>query len=48
MLKPGETWTLDFKMPVIPTADPFAISAIDDASFDAVQAQLREEPASQR
>ena len=39
MLKPGETWTLDFKMPVIPTADPFAISAIDDASFDAVQAQ---------
>jgi hypothetical protein len=47
-LKPGETWALDFKMPVIPTADPFAISAIDDASFDAVEAQMHEEPASQR
>jgi hypothetical protein len=47
-LKPNESWTLDFKMPVIPTADPFAISAIDDASFDAVAAQLHEEPASQR
>jgi hypothetical protein len=47
-LKPGQVWTLDFKMPVIPTADPFAISAIDDASFDAVAAQLREEPASNR
>jgi hypothetical protein len=47
-LKPGETWALDFKMPVIPTADPFAISAIDDASFDAVAAHLHEEPASQR
>jgi hypothetical protein len=45
-LKPNETWTLDFKMPVIPTADPFAISAIDDASFDAVEAQLHEVPAS--
>jgi hypothetical protein len=43
-LKPGETWTLDFKMPVIPTADPFAISAIDDASFDAIATQLHEEP----
>jgi len=47
-LKPGESWTLDFKMPVIPTADPFAISAIDDASFDAIKAQIDEEPASQR
>ena len=46
-LKPGDTWALDFKMPVIPTADPFAISAIDDASFDAVAAQLHEQPASQ-
>ncbi len=46
-LKPNETWTLDFKMPVIPTADPFAISAIDDvASFDAIAAATaREEPA---
>jgi hypothetical protein len=51
-LKPGEAWTLDFKMPVIPTADPFAISAIDDASFDAIQAaiqaQMREEPTGPR
>ena len=39
-LNPGETWTLDFKMPVIPTADPFVISAIDDASFDAIEAQM--------
>lgn len=39
-LKPGETWTLDFKMPVIPNADPFVISAIDDASFDAIEAQV--------
>jgi len=46
-LRPGDTWALDFKMPVIPTADPFAISAIDDASFDAVAAQLHEQPASQ-
>jgi len=47
-LKPGETWALDFKMPVIPTADPFAISAIDDANFNAIAAQMHEEPASQR
>ena len=43
-LNPGETWTLDFKMPVIPTADPFVISAIDDASFDAVAAKMNAEP----
>jgi hypothetical protein len=34
LLKPGETWTLDFKMPLIPTADPFAIADIDQESFD--------------
>jgi hypothetical protein len=43
-LKPGVSWTLDFKMPVIPNADPFVISAIDDASLnaslDAIEAQL--------
>lgn len=39
-LNPGETWTLDFKMPMIPTADPFVISAIDDASLDAIEAQV--------
>jgi hypothetical protein len=46
-LSPGETWTLDFKMPVIPTADPFVITAIDDASFDAIEAQVHEEPVTQ-
>jgi hypothetical protein len=40
-LKPGESWTLDFKMLLIPNADPFVISAIDDASFDAIEAQMR-------
>ncbi len=40
-LKPGESWTLDFKMPLIPNADPFVISAIDDASFDAVETQMK-------
>jgi len=35
LLKAGESWTLDFKMPLIPNADPFVISAIDDASLDA-------------
>jgi hypothetical protein len=47
-LKLGETWALDFKMPVIPTADPFAISAIDDASFDAIETRTHAEPASER
>ncbi len=27
-------------MPLIPNADPFIISAIDDASFDAIKAQM--------
>jgi len=40
MLKPGESWTLDFKMPLVPNADPFVISAIDGASFDDAQAQV--------
>jgi hypothetical protein len=39
-LKPRETWTLDFKMPLIPNADPFVIRAINDASFDAAKAQI--------
>ncbi len=33
-LDPGETWVLDFKLPVIPTTDLFVITAIDDASLD--------------
>ncbi|MGO9324746.1 MAG: hypothetical protein ACLP07_09310 [Terracidiphilus sp.] len=47
-LNPGETWTLDFKMPVIPNADPFVISAIDDASLDAIEAQVHGQTAAQR
>jgi hypothetical protein len=47
LLKPGETWTLDFKMPVIPNADPFVISAIDDSNLDAIEAQVHAEPAAQ-
>ncbi len=43
-LNPGETWTLDFKMPVIPTADPFVISAIDDTRLDAIEAQVHAKP----
>jgi hypothetical protein len=40
LLKPGETWTLDFKMPLIPNADPVVVSAIDDAGFDAAKEQV--------
>jgi len=40
LLKPGETWTLDFKMPLIPNADPFVVTAIDQATFDAARTQL--------
>lgn len=46
-LNPGETWTLDFKMPLIPTADPFVIAAIDDASLDAIEAQVHSPSAAQ-
>ena len=38
LLKPGETWTLDFKMPLIPTADPFSIADIDQENFDQAKA----------
>lgn len=47
VLKPGESWTLDFKMPLIPNADPFVISAIDDASLDAIESQMRAERGAQ-
>ena len=33
LLKPGEESVLDFKMPVVPTADPALLGAIDHASF---------------
>jgi hypothetical protein len=39
LLKPGETYTLDFKMPVEPTSDAAAIQSIDAASFDAFHIQ---------
>jgi hypothetical protein len=39
LLKPGEESVLDFKMPVVPTADPAAIAAVEQASFN--QAHLR-------
>ncbi|HEU5457041.1 MAG TPA: hypothetical protein VFU68_00345 [Terracidiphilus sp.] len=34
LLKPGESYTLDFKMPVEPTSDAAAVQAIDAAGFD--------------
>ncbi|MGO8758946.1 MAG: hypothetical protein ACLQG3_12555 [Terracidiphilus sp.] len=40
VLRPGESWTLDFKMPVIPTAEPFTIDAIDQAAFDDAKTQI--------
>lgn len=40
VLKPGESWTLDFKMPLIPTADPFAIADIDQSSYDDAKTQI--------
>ncbi len=40
LLKPGEESVLDFKMPVVPTADPAAIAAIGKAGFDQVKEQV--------
>ncbi|HWA96249.1 MAG TPA: hypothetical protein VG844_16745 [Terracidiphilus sp.] len=40
MLSPGSTETLDFKMPVVPTADAATVKAIDDLSFDSAHAQV--------
>ena len=34
LLQPNSEWSLDFKMPVVPTSDQAAITAIDDATFD--------------
>ena len=39
MLEPGEEWSLDFKMPLVPTADADAIKQIDLAGLDDAQAQ---------
>jgi hypothetical protein len=40
MLKPGEESVLDFKMPVVPTADPAGIAAIGQAAFDTAKAHV--------
>ncbi|HEY1803514.1 MAG TPA: hypothetical protein VGG45_03445 [Terracidiphilus sp.] len=47
-LNPGETWTLNFKLPLIPTADPFVISAIDDANLDVDEPQVHSQAAAQQ
>jgi hypothetical protein len=40
MLKPGEESVLDFKMPVVPTADAEVQAAIGQMSFDQAKAQV--------
>jgi hypothetical protein len=40
LLQPGGEWSLDFKMPVVPTNDQAAITAIDDATIDEAKAQV--------
>jgi hypothetical protein len=39
LLKSGEAFVLDFKMPVVPTADPGLQTAIDQAGFEQAKAQ---------
>jgi len=39
LLPPGAQRTLDFKMPVVPTADPQILSTLDQTGFDAAKAQ---------
>lgn len=40
LLEPGQEWTLDFKMPVVPTADAGTLAAIAHLSFDQAKAQV--------
>jgi hypothetical protein len=40
LLQPGEERVLDFKMPVVPTADPAEMTAIEQAAFDTAKAQV--------
>jgi hypothetical protein len=40
LLPPGAQRTLDFKMPVVPTADPHILSAIDQTGFDSAKDQI--------
>lgn len=42
LLKPGEDYVLDFKMPVVPTADSDVLAAIGHALFDTAKAQVTE------
>ena len=39
LLKPGEEYELDFKMPVVPTADAEAIAALEKARFEGARTQ---------
>ncbi len=38
LLKPGQSWTLDYTMPVVPTSDPAQIAALQSATFDQAHA----------
>jgi len=40
LLQPNSEWSLDFKMPVVPTNDQDAITAIDNAGFDDYEARV--------
>ena len=40
LLDPGEEWTLDFEMPVVPASDAGEIAAIGQLGFDRAKAQV--------
>jgi len=40
MLKPGEQYVLDFKMPVVPASDAAQIAAIEHATYDSAHAAV--------
>ncbi len=40
LLQPGEEPVLDFKMPVVPSADPAVITAVEQAGFEQAKAQV--------
>jgi len=40
MLQPNSEWSLDFKMPVVPTSDEATITAIDDAGLDGYKTRV--------
>jgi hypothetical protein len=40
LLQPGEERVLDFKMPVVPTADPAVMAAVDQAAFEPTETQI--------